>query len=206
MSERIINGVSDSDADFVARMADGDIATMLRKDRERFFDVAARLQDTIDRAVAVDGEGVRASAERVAAATLRVIFGQPGDDEPGARLGPNTPGAFRVRTHSRQAPSLRQVITQNRERNEAQNRQNLSEAEAYKLMLQTKMELGTEAEQMQAGIELQMFFERQRPTNTGALVVEGTMKSRGFSLNLILTVPQPITARRRSASTPLVIG
>lgn len=159
-TERIINAVSDSDAARADSVAQDEIAYIQRQDRERFFDVAARCQDMIDRAVAVDGEGVRASAERVAAATLRVIFGHPGDDEPGARLRRNKPGVIPVRTHRRQAPSLRQVITRNRQRDEAQNRQNLSEADAYKLMLQTKMEIGTEAEQMQAGIELQMFFER----------------------------------------------
>jgi hypothetical protein len=68
-----------------------DIAHMQRADRERFFDVAGRCQNMIDRAVAVDGEAARESAQRVAANTLRAIFSRPGDDEPGARLRRNKP-------------------------------------------------------------------------------------------------------------------
>lgn len=120
-----INGVSAQAANKLARAAGAEIAHMQREDRERFYDVAARLQDMIDRAVAVDGEAARASAERVAAATLHVIFGQIGDDEPGARLrlSENSPGAFRVHTHRREAPSLRSVIRANRERTEGEKRE-----------------------------------------------------------------------------------
>jgi hypothetical protein len=158
-AERIINGASDSDATRCARIAQDEIAHMQLEDRERFFDVAARCQDMIDRAVAIDGEGARASAERVAAATLRMIFGGYDGDQPGTRLRRNKPGTIPVYTHSRPAPSLRAVIAQNHQRAEAEKRQNLSEAEAYRLMLETKMELGTEAEQIEAGFALQRFFE-----------------------------------------------
>lgn len=122
---RTINGVSAQAANKLARAAADEIAHMQREDRERFYDVAARLQDMIERAVAIDGERARASAERVAAATLHVIFGQIGDDEPGARLrlNANSPGAFRVHTHRRQAPSLRSIIKANKARTEAEKQQ-----------------------------------------------------------------------------------
>lgn len=124
-----INGVSAQAANKLAREAADEIAHMQREDRERFYDVAARLQDMIDRAVALGGEKARASAERVAAATLHVIFGQIGDDEPGARLrlNANSPGAFRVHTHRREAPSLRSIIRANKEREERNKRERLNQ-------------------------------------------------------------------------------
>jgi hypothetical protein len=114
-----INGVTAQAANKLARAATDEIAHMQREDRENFYDKAASCQDMIDRIVTIYGESARASAERVAAGLLKVKFGNIGDDEPGARLQKNRPGEFRVHTHRREAPSLRQIIAANKARAEA---------------------------------------------------------------------------------------